>query len=115
MPRISVIGTSGSGKTTLARELSDRLNIPHIELDALHWGPNWTPTPAEALRPRVAAAVAGESWTTCGNYGAIRDVIWSRADTIIWLDYSMSTVLWQIIRKVFTSSCSPENRSSSGC
>ncbi len=45
MRRIVVIGTSGSGKTTLARELAGRLNVPHIELDALHWKPNWVATP----------------------------------------------------------------------
>ena len=34
--RISIVGTSGSGKITLARQVSQCLAIPHIELDALH-------------------------------------------------------------------------------
>jgi adenylate kinase family enzyme len=38
MQRISVVGTSGSGKTTLARDISLRLNIPHVELDYIVWG-----------------------------------------------------------------------------
>ncbi len=41
MQRISVVGTSGSGKTTLARDISQLLGIPHVELDYLHWEPNW--------------------------------------------------------------------------
>ena len=38
--RISIVGTSGSGKTTLARQVAQQLQIPHIELDELHWEPN---------------------------------------------------------------------------
>lgn len=51
--RISVVGTSGSGKTTLARQISQRLSIPHVELDALHWEPNWTEAPLDIFRKRV--------------------------------------------------------------
>ncbi|TME62901.1 MAG: AAA family ATPase, partial [Chloroflexi bacterium] len=47
--RISVVGTTGSGKTTFARELARRLGVPHVELDALAWGPNWTLVPVEVF------------------------------------------------------------------
>src|SRR6476659_9383882 len=50
LQRIAVVGTSGSGKTTLARQLSGRLGLAHVELDALHWDPGWAPTPAEVFR-----------------------------------------------------------------
>ena len=99
MPRISVIGTSGCGKTTLARQLSQRLNIPHIELDALHWDPEWTPAKTDEFRRRVSAAIAGESWTACGNYGAVRDLVMARADTLIFLDYSMTVVFTRVVRR----------------
>jgi tRNA A37 N6-isopentenylltransferase MiaA len=51
-----VVGTSGAGKTTLALELAAILNVPHIELDALHWGREWSVRPDFA--ERVVAAVA---------------------------------------------------------
>ena len=40
MQRVSVIGVTGSGKTTLAAALAAKLQVPYIELDALHWEPN---------------------------------------------------------------------------
>ena len=57
--RIVVVGTSGSGKTTLAREVARRLALPHVEIDALHWGPNWTEPPVELFRQRAVRAIGG--------------------------------------------------------
>jgi adenylate kinase family enzyme len=99
MRRVVVIGSSGAGKTTLAQELAARLGVPHVELDALHWGPNWTSTPTEILRSRVEAAIAGDGWTVSGNYLKLRDSIWPRADTLIWLDYPMPLVMWRVVRR----------------
>lgn len=59
--RISVVGVTGAGKTTLARRLSDLLDVPHVELDALHWEPNWTPAPVDVFRDRVTEATAGDA------------------------------------------------------
>jgi len=97
MQRVVVVGVSGAGKTTLARELAMRLGVPHIELDALHWGPGWTEVPKDIRRARAEAVVAREGWTICGNYSALRDLIWPRADTVVWLDYPMRIVLWRVV------------------
>ncbi|HEX9239346.1 MAG TPA: hypothetical protein VF910_01650, partial [Candidatus Bathyarchaeia archaeon] len=51
--RISVVGTIGAGKTTFARKTSKLLDAPHIELDALHWEPNWIEAPNDLFRERV--------------------------------------------------------------
>jgi DNA helicase HerA-like ATPase len=90
--RLIVIGTSGAGKTTLAKTLASLLGSPFVELDALHWDPNWTPAPPETFRARVAAATAGERWVVDGGYSAVRDLLWPRADTLIWLDYPIRSI-----------------------
>ncbi len=104
--RIAVVGTSGSGKTTLAFRLARILGVPHVELDAIHWGPNWTPPSREVFRQRTAQALSGNAWVTDGNYSAVRDIIWSRADTVVWLDYALpvvlARVLWRTIWRAFT-------------
>lgn len=73
--RISVVGTSGSGKTTLARQIAQRLTIPHIELDALYHQPNWTETPIDIFRQRVEESLISDSWVVDGNYSKVRDII----------------------------------------
>jgi adenylate kinase family enzyme len=91
--RVAVVGTSCSGKTTFAAALAAGREVPHIELDALHWRPGWVPAPREAFRQAVAAATSGDRWVSDGNYSAVRDLVWGRATAVIWLDYSFATVL----------------------
>lgn len=104
--RVSVVGTTGSGKTVLAHQISQRLAIPHVELDALFWGSDWTPVPIEVFRENITQALSGDAWVVDGNYGRARDVVWSRADTVVWLDYSLSVILgrlmWRTMRRIFT-------------
>lgn len=104
--RIAIIGTSGSGKTTLGKELAQRLDIPHVELDALHWEPRWEEVPTEIFQTRVAGALHGKAWVCDGNYSVVRDIVWSRADTIVWLDYTLPVILrrltWRTLHRVFT-------------
>jgi len=85
--RIAIIGVTGTGKSTLAQRLAGRLNLGAIELDALFWEANWTAAPPERFRARVEAAVHAESWIVTGNYHAVRDLVWRRAEALIWLDY----------------------------
>lgn len=99
MQRINVTGTSCSGKTTLSRRLAEALSLPYVELDALFWGPGWSPVPRETFRGRVAAAVEGDRWVVDGTYSAVRDLTWSRVDAVVWLDYPMPLVLARWARR----------------
>jgi adenylate kinase family enzyme len=87
--RVNVKGISGSGKSTFAVELARRLQLPYIELDALHHGPNWTEPTNEEFRSRVREAMqaAPGGWVIDGNYeGKLGDTVLREADTIVWLD-----------------------------
>ncbi len=99
--RISVVGTIGSGKTTFARKAAKLLDSPHIELDALHWEPHWKEAPNELFRERVKKSLSGETWVVDGNYHQVRDIVWGRADTVVWLDYPFRTIINRLSRRTF--------------
>ncbi len=100
--RIVVIGTTSSGKSTLAENLSKKLGLDFIELDALHWMPNWQPAPDEVFRSLVDERTSGPAWAVAGNYSLVRDLVWSRAEAVIWLDYSLWTIFWRLTRRTFS-------------
>lgn len=103
--RIAVIGATGSGKTTLAQQLGDILDLKVIELDALHWMPGWTEKPWVDIRAELDPMTRQDNWVTDGNYGQVRDLVWSRADTIIWLDYPFVIIFFRLfvrtLKRVF--------------
>lgn len=110
MQRIIIVGTSGSGKTTLANTLAQTLHIPHIELDALHWEPNWREAEPEVFRQRVTTATDQSTWVCDGNYGSkgLREIIWRRADTLLWLDYSRWVILGRITKRTLSRAITQE-------
>ena len=92
--RIAVVGGSGSGKSTVARRLAERHDLAYVELDALHWGPNWTPCPDDEFRARVEAAIAGGAWVVDGDYtGKLGELVLERAELVVWLDLPLRVTL----------------------
>ncbi len=94
--RIVVNGTTGSGKTTVSKRLAELLGLRHVELDAYRHGPNWAETPDALFRENLRAALSGDRWVADGNYSLARDVVWSRAATLVWLDYPINVVMWRL-------------------
>lgn len=85
--RVAIYGPTGAGKSTLGRLIGARLGVPAVELDALFHRPGWQPTPDDEFRAAVSSKIAEceDGWVFDGNYRAVRDIILSRADTVIWL------------------------------
>jgi adenylate kinase family enzyme len=97
---VLVVGASGSGKTTVAAELATRLGVPHVELDALHHGPNWSEPDWDEFRARVLAAVEAEGWVCDGMYESkLGTAVFERADTVVWLDLPIRVLLSRLWRR----------------
>jgi putative acetyltransferase len=97
LTRVVVVGTSCAGKTNFARRLASILGTQEIELDALYWGPGWIPRPD--FREAVLAAAQHARWVIDGNYSGVRDIVWRRCTSIVWLDYSFARVFSRALRR----------------
>lgn len=97
--RVLVTGASGSGKTTLSQALAAERGVPHIELDALHHMTDWQPRPTDELRAMVdEAAPADGAWVVDGTYHSkVGDLVWSRAQTVVFLDLPRWRVMTQLV------------------
>jgi adenylate kinase family enzyme len=95
--RILVWG--GGGKSTLARALGCRLELPVVELDALHWLPGWMERDQAEFQALALKAVedCGRSWIVDGQYTSrIGSRLLARADTLIWLDLPWRVIFWRV-------------------
>jgi adenylate kinase family enzyme len=108
LERIIVVGTSCSGKTTYAKRMAAILGHPYIELDALHWLPDWVERPREEFQALVSTAVSSHRWVIDGNYKTVRHLIWPRATCIVWLNYGFPTVLSRALRRTMRRSITRE-------
>ncbi|MCF7793213.1 MAG: adenylate kinase [Candidatus Cloacimonetes bacterium] len=95
--RYMVVGTSCSGKTTFADKLSKILSIPHIEMDRLHWGPNWSPKADFA--EKLAQEVDQPNWIIDGNYRIVRQLTFEKASVVFWLNYPFWLVFGRALKR----------------
>jgi adenylate kinase family enzyme len=97
--RILVTGITGAGKTTLARAVAGRLGIPFHEMDALALtGPGWQENPRLVEDVTEISSAPGWVFDSLG-YPQVRDLLWTRADGIVWLDYPRRVVMARVLRR----------------
>jgi len=96
MRRILIVGVSGAGKTTLAANISRLLQLRFLATDPLYWKENWQPVPVERVMRLVEEHISQDGWVLDGNFEEQRHALWARADTLIWLDYNLATVLYRL-------------------
>ncbi|MDN3021430.1 adenylate kinase [Streptomyces sp. S.PB5] len=99
MERILVVGVTGAGKSTLAHALSGRLGLPYHEMDALYFsGPGWAVN--DELTEDVSRLTDGSRWIVDSvGYPEVRDLLWGRADTVVWLDYPRRVIMPRVLRR----------------
>ena len=92
----------GGGKTTLGKALSANLGLPFVELDAIHWLPDWQERPEEEFKQLVQEALAdlANGWIVDGqNGGKLGSSVLERADTLIWLRLPWRIVFWRTFKR----------------
>jgi len=98
-----VVGTSGAGKTTFARRLAERLEVPHLELDAVFWDAGWTFRDLDEAQALIRSFVAdADGWVADGNWRSRLGGLLADADAIVWLDYSRPVVMGRVVRRTLS-------------
>jgi hypothetical protein len=82
------------------------IDSTHVELDSLHWGPQWVPNPEFARL--VDAATSRTNWVVDGNYSIVRQIVWPRATAIVWLNLGFATVFGRALRRTVRRSLTGE-------
>jgi adenylate kinase family enzyme len=99
LSRVVIQGTSGSGKTTVSAALAHTLGVACLELDGLYQQHNWTPLDLEEFRARVGSFVEQPRWVVDGNYSHVRDLLWPKATTILFIDLPKRVVMTRVIKR----------------
>ena len=102
MQRIVIIGTTGSGKTFLAQRLAAAKGLTMIDLDDLRFEKNWVELQDDIFRQRVTDELNRHfGWIAAGNYSILRDILWLKADTLIWINFGFWTTLRQLLHRTW--------------
>jgi adenylate kinase family enzyme len=99
MNNIFVVGTSGSGKSTLAKEIASRLSIPHIEMDAILWLPNWEKRNPKDFKRVIQKLMAENKRVVIDGNFLGKELEPASGDTLIFLDYPRLLVFSRILRR----------------
>lgn len=99
--RVVVVGSSGSGKTTFARALAERMNVSHLEMDSVFHRHGLADEAHDEFLPTLDRFTDQERWVVDGNYTShgTRDVVWPKADTVVWLDPPRRLAMARVIRR----------------
>ncbi|MER8062368.1 hypothetical protein GTY81_28835 [Streptomyces sp. SID8366] len=96
--KIWIVGGPGCGKSTLAGLLTGS-EAPPVCLDALFWGPEWTPVPEEEFLAEVGKALEGERWVVDGQFPAAVAAYAHTADCVVWVDPPLRLAWPRLLRR----------------
>ena len=104
--RVVIYGPTCSGKSTAARHIAQCIEVPHIELDAVFWLPQWVEKSLEEFRAEVSTLLGRcvDGWVCDGNYSQVRNLILPLADTVVWLRPPFMVVFWRALKRTIIRS-----------
>lgn len=106
--RINVVGSSATGKSVFSARLAEALGVPHLEMDALFWGPGWQQPSDEVFFARLESSLEGDAWVLDGNFSKTAPIKWRRAQAVVWLDFPFALTAARAIRRAFRRAWSRE-------
>jgi adenylate kinase family enzyme len=111
MTRVLVIGNGATGKTTFSDRLAGLIGIEVHHLDGMAWRPGWKRVPEAEFEAALGKVLAGPRWIIDGvAYPQHIPQRIERADTIVFIDYSLPRIYWWALKKEvrYTFSQRPE-------
>ena len=97
--RTVVFGLTGVGKTTMARRIAEEFAMPVIDIDSLRREAGKSTAPEETFSRLIVESVKADNWIIDGSYTSVQDIIWSRADAIVWLDFPFWVFCSRLIKR----------------
>lgn len=100
--RIHIIGAVGSGKTTLAKNISNKLSIPHHELDNIVWKRTNNGDVRNSMDDRDAIfqnIIGQDDWVVEGVHYEWVKKSFERADMILLLDVAKKKRKYRILKR----------------
>ena len=97
--RTIIFGSTGIGKSTLVKRIADEFSIPVIDIDTLRREAGKSESPEPVFSDLVTESVKGDTWIIDGSYTSVQDIIWARAEAIVWLDFSFGIFLSRLIKR----------------
>lgn len=106
--RVLLAGVTGVGKSTLGRRLGKLWGLPYTEMDALHWGPDWSTR--ETFLQDAREVADQDAWITEWQYWSrgFKHGLGDRADTLIWLNFPRPVALLRLLRRTVRRSLTRE-------
>jgi adenylate kinase family enzyme len=96
--KVWIVGGPGCGKSTLAGLLSEP-GAPPVRLDALFWGPGWSPVPEDRFLAEIRKGLETQPWVVDGQFPAAVAAYAHTADCVVWVDPPLRVAWPRLLRR----------------